>query len=196
MASLALKDHRYTAEEDAWLRENLDRYTYPELTDQFNALFGTKIKSVSDRCIKRLGLHKAVNTGNLQKGNRITKTTLPVGSEVLWNGNLWVKVADAINECRGDRMPNKRNDPNWERKDEMVWRAKKGAIPKRYLLIHLDMDAKNCALDNLYLVNRKVNFMMAKNGWYQQDKELTLTAIKWCELFYTLKGTESWNGIS
>ena len=191
MASRTLKDHRYTAEEDAWLRENLDRYTYPELTERFNILFGTKIKSVSDRCIKRLGLHKAVNTGNLQKGDRIAKTTLPVGSEVLRDGNLWVKVADAINECRDGRMPNKRNDPNWARKDEMVWTAEKGTIPDGYLLIHLDMDARNCEIGNLYLISRKVNFMMAKNGWYQRDKELTLTAIKWCELFYTLKGAES-----
>ena len=53
---------------------------------------------------------------------------------------------------------------------------------------NLDMDVKNCEIGNLYPVNRKVNFMMAKNGWYQQDKELTLTAIKWCELFYAMKG--------
>lgn len=32
--------------------------------------------------------------------------------------------------------------------------------------------------------------MMAKNHWYSTDPVLTLTAIKWCELYYATKGID------
>ena len=190
MASKTLKDHKYTAEEDEWLRENIDRYTYPELTARFNALFGTNIKNVSDRCLKRLHLSKSVNRGNCPKGTRRCKNTLAVGTERIWNHAVWVKVADNVNDCKNRRMPTKKEDPNWQRKDVMTWTARNGPIPEGYLIIHLNMDVADCEIDNLYCLSRKINFMMVKNGWYKPDRDLTLTAIKWCELFYALRKGE------
>lgn len=187
MASKILKDHKYTAEEDNWLRENIDRYTYPELTKRFNALFGTSVKSVSDRCLKGLHIHKSVNPGDCKKGERRCTNMLPVGTERIWDRSVWVKISDEVNDCQNRRMPTKREDRNWKRKDVMIWESENGAVPAGYLIIHLNMDATNCEIQNLYCVSRKVNFMMNKNGWYKPDRDLTLAAIKWCELFYSLR---------
>src|SRR5574344_1633870 len=140
MASKTTKDHKYTEVEDNWIRENIDKYTYPQLTQKFNTLFGTNIKSVSDRCLKRLNLKKVVNRGNCKKGERRCLNTLPVGSERVASKALWVKVGDEINSCENRRMPCKSNDVNWKRKDIIVWESAGKTIPEGQVLIHLNMD--------------------------------------------------------
>lgn len=187
MASKNLKDHKYTLDEDGWLTENIDRYTYPELTVQFNARYGTNIKSVSDRCIKRLGLHKKINSGNCPKGVRRCTNTLPVGSESFDGHTLWIKLNDKVNECPKRRNPSKHHDVNWARKAHHVWEKKYGALKKGSVIVFLNKNPKDCVIDNLYSTTRKVNFMMAKNGWYTESREHTLVALKWCELYYVMK---------
>lgn len=181
---------KYTQEQDDWLRENLDQYTYPELTKQFNERYGTNVKSVSDHVIKVLKLHKSINRGDIRKGERRCKNILPVGTES-WDGqNLYVKISNDVNDCIDRKMPSKHNDRNWKRKDYIVWENNGNKIPddSDMMLVHLNGDKRDCRIENLYLTTRKVNFMMAKNGWYTDSIEHTLVAIKWCELFYSMKG--------
>lgn len=187
MASRNLKDHKYTPEEDKWLIENLDMYTYPELTKMFNSKYGTGMKSVADRCIKTLGLHKKVNTGNCPKGIRRCKNTLPIGSESFDGQVLWIKVSDEVNDCPNRRNPTKQKDINWVRKSYHVWEAVNGEVEKGKLLVYLNRNPKDCRIENLYCTDRKINFMMAKNGWYTESRDHTLAALKWCELFYVMK---------
>ncbi len=180
----------YTPEEDAWLRENYDEYTWPELTRLFNERFDRNVKSVCDHALKVLGLHKSFNRGNCVKGERRCKNTLPVGSERRFNGNdVYVKVADDVNDCKDRKMPSKHQDPNWKRKDYIVWESAGNRLPKDSgeMLIHLNRDKSDCNIENLYLTTRKINFMMVKNGWYSENREQTLAAIKCCELFYAIK---------
>ena len=63
-----------------------------------------------------------------------------------------------------------------------------GKIPKGHMIVFLDKNRKNCDVGNLYCTTRAINFMMAKNKWYSSNPELTLAALKWCELFYAMKG--------
>lgn len=186
--------HKYTNEEDEWLKKHIDDLTYPELTRQFNSLFGTSVKNISDHCIKTLNLNKKINRGDFKKGERGCKNTLPIGAES-WDGlNLYVKIADNVNDCSEyGRMPLKREDPNWRRKDYIVWEEHGNIAPQNpnEMLVHLNRDKRDCDINNLYKTTRTINLFMAKNGWYTEDRELTLAGIKWCELFYAMKGLET-----
>ena len=182
--------HRYTAEEDAWLQNNYEKYTHPELNRIFNERFGTNLKSgVSDHVLKTLHLHKSANPGNCKKGERRCTNMLPIGSESFDGQNMYVKISDEVNDCQNRRMPNKSRDKNWMRKDYLVWQ-KHGLTPPQdpsEMLIHLNGDKKDCSFDNLYKTTRVINLLMAKNGWYSEDREATLAGLKWCELFYAMK---------
>ena len=190
MASHPNGQHLYTAEEDAWLLENYEKYTHPELNRLFNERYGTNLKSgVTDHVLKVLHLKKKVNRGNCRKGERRCTNTLPVGTERFDGLYMYVKIADNVNDCRNRKMPLKYEDPNWMRLDYKVWQDHGLELPKdsSEMLIHLNRDRKDCSFENLYKTTRTINLLMAKNGWYSEDREVTLAGLKWCELFYAMK---------
>lgn len=189
MSTLANGQHLYSAEEDDWIRKHIDDWDYPEMTRRFNALYGTNIKSISDRAIRRLHLKKTVNRGNVKKGERRCVTTLPIGSERFNGQDVYVKISDSVNDCKDRRMPCKHKDANWMRKDYIVWAAHGNAIPKdsNEMLIHLNGDKLDCSIENLYLTSRKINLLMSKNKWFSTDRNITLAGLKWCEMFYAIR---------
>ena len=188
MAELPNGQHLYTQEEDAWLTEHIDDGTWQEITEMFNNMFGTNIKSISDRALKRLHLKKSVNRGDVKKGERRCTNTLPVWSE-RWNGHdVYIKISDNVNDCKNRRMPSKSSDRNWMRKDHLVWTSCGNPMPKsNEMLIHLNGDKQDCSIENLYLTDRKINLMMAKNNWHSTDRNITLAGIKWCEMYYAMR---------
>lgn len=165
MATHANGQHFYSPEEDEWIRQHIDSGTYPEITTEFNRLFGMNIKSISDHAIKVLHLHKSINRGDCKKGMRRCTNTLPIGSESFDGFNVYVKISDDVNDCQNRRMPSKRYDPNWIRKDYLVWQSHGHPIPTNpnEMLIHLNGDKKDCSIENLYLTTRTINLLMAKN---------------------------------
>ena len=93
-----------------------------------------------------------------KKGNR-PQTTVPVGTEVLRkDGYLWIKVAD----------PNK-----WRLKGELIWeRANGQAFPRGMCLKYVDNDRTNLSPENLIVMNREENLILANHGWQSRDAEL------------------------
>lgn len=184
MASKTNKDHIFTDEEKAFLRVNISTHTYPELADAFNRTFGTNLThgNISAVCLKRMGI-KRNQPYKFQKGKR-EFNALPIGAEVFDGEYVWVKISDNYHEGTARA---KSLDENWEKKCVMVWEQAHGKIPKGEMIVFLDKNRQNCSADNLYCTTRQINFMMAKNGWYTENKENTLVAIKWCELFYALR---------
>lgn len=189
MATHPNGQHLYTQEEDDWLRQNIDTGTYEEITARFNEKYGTNIRSVSDHTIKTLRIHKTVNRGNCPKGERRNRNTLPIGAESFDGFNVYVKVSDNVNDCKNRRMPSKRYDVNWKRKDYIVWESHGNQLPKdsNEMLVHLNGDKKDCSIENLYMTTRTANMQMVKNGWYSADRDITLAGIKWCELVQALR---------
>ena len=185
MATKSTKDHLFTEEEKRFLRDNIQELTYSNLTKAFNAKFGTSLNegNISDMCLKRLGI-KRNHPWTFPKGRKSFVYSCPIGAERTVGEQTFVKVSDIPNI---GRTPSKGNDPNWKEKQFIVYEQAHGKIPDNKLIVFLDKNRKNFDINNLYCVNRKVNFMMAKNGWYSTDREHTLAAIKWCELFYVLK---------
>jgi hypothetical protein len=78
---------------------------------------------------------------------------------------------------------------NWKRKSDIVWEQHNGAIPQGNFIVFLDGNPKNCNIENLYMVNRKVHVRMSQNNWYNGDPSFTLCALKYCELLTKLMET-------
>lgn len=192
MASKGKPNHRYTEEQKEWLKANVGTYRWTVLFKEFNKRFGTNLSydAITSYCLKYMGVKRGKeNQYGFQKGKQTSKHTLPIGAEMFDGMVMWIKVSDDCVEeqriaCR------KSLNPNWRPKKQVVWEQHHGAVPEGMMLIHLNKKRQDCSIENLYLTTRKINFMMAKNGWYSENRELTLAALKWCELFYTLKGAK------
>lgn len=178
-----MEHHKFTEKEKKFLTNNISKYTYEELTEKFNIEFGTKLRkhSISDMCCKRMNLKRNCNSGRFLKGN--IKKQLPVGTiRQSSNGTTYIKVFDSsLSYISGYK------EPFWKPLQKKIYEDVYGEIPHDKMIIFLDNNNLNFDIDNLYCIDRKISAMMASNRWYTNNKENTLTAIKYCELFYSLK---------
>lgn len=177
---------KFSIEQEDWLRNNFYQVGgYEELTDKFNVTFGTArtVSQISDKCNKGL---KLIGMTNRSKYGQKRKEELPIGTiRSSINGVNYIKVAMI------DGTMSKRNtgykEPYWKPIQKKIWEDAYGECPDGHMICFLDGDRTNLELDNLYCINRKISAIMSRNKWWAKDKELTLTAIKWCELFYAIK---------
>ena len=176
----------YTQLEEDWLKENVDRFVNSiGLTEAFNAKFenGRKSQAIRKKITYLLPGHKYGHSGGKEKGFGSSVTASPIGSERWTGGYLYVKVADnplAKNFTTADIRK------NWVAKHRLVWESAYGKIPKGGIVVFLDGDRSNFDLNNLYCTNKKITTVMIRNNWFSGNPELTLTAIKWCELHYRM----------
>lgn len=67
-----------------------------------------------------------------------------------------------------------------------------GEMPKNYHLVFLDGNENNYDIQNLYCVSQETHRLMRRNKWYSNNKNVTLSAIKLCELTnLTQKGKDA-----
>lgn len=150
----------YTKAEKAFLEANCTM-TRAELTVAFNTKFNRNLsqQNIAAMCKRNKWLTGRTgqfpkghipwtkdnpgvvkpNAGNFKKGSK-PHNSVPVGTEVVADG--WVKVKVA--------------EPNvWRNKAHLVWEEHHGQpIPEGKLLLHLDGDFTNYAIENLVLVSR------------------------------------------
>ena len=234
----------FTPEEDAFILEHIEDYTYAGMARQLSATFGIERGhyTVSRHCKEVLGieltskarfmfgkdhvdyLRECAESGMNQRqmsiafNNRFSQNTCqktiqkacarynlfperkglamiagernpftlrnPIGYERRSGGKVYVKVAD---EVYTTGTPTFNESGNWQEKKRYMYEKYNGSIPDGYYIIHLNGDKKNFEKDNLYAITPQVNMLMGANRWYSIDPEVTLTAIKWCELFYATK---------
>lgn len=95
-------------------------------------------------------------------------TPRPIGSERLTErGRIKIKVAE----------------PDvWKLKHIYIYEQKYGKIPKGKVLVFLDGNKQNCSLDNLKLVDKKEQLLMARMDLYSKNTELTKAGILLAEL--------------
>lgn len=186
--------HKYTAEENAFLREFIPGHTYKEIAEAYNEKFNEPI-TVS-RVKGYMGNHKINNglTGRFEKGHipankgthpptvgRMAETqfkkgnlphnTKPLGYErITKDGYIEVKVRE---------RPDKENKiwSCFELKHRFVWRQAHGPIPKGHDITFLDGDKQNCSLENLALISNAENLQMMRKGLRSETPELTKTGI-------------------
>lgn len=171
--------HPYTIEQDNWLIQNNSKYrNYETLAEDFNKKFNTNKSSrgIQSHCAKFLEL-KSNRQG--YKKNHNTWNKLNIGDEYINSSNRYIYV-----KIQNTGIKNK----DFISKQAYLWQQYNATIlPKGYIVIFLNQDKTDFSKDNLYAITRQINAIMCRNNWFTSSKEHTLTAIKWCELFYALQ---------
>ena len=174
----------FTDDEKLWLKNNYCNYQdYDVLTNDLNLTFklSRKRDSVKELCTKRLGLKGMPNNGVYKKGN--VKEQLPIGTiRRISNGSTYIKVKDSyLSKSKGYA------EPYWIPLQKKIYEDVYGKVDKDKMVIFLDCNKDNFDIHNLYCIDRRISMVLASNKWYTEDAELTLTAIKWAELYYSIK---------
>lgn len=173
---VVVKRHKWTDCEIQWLRDNLKNYSWNEISNKFNNHFNTDLSqsSIEHICLRRRITHNREHeVGFIKSVHNEYSLTRDIGSERADSrGRIFIKIRNDVNNAY----------KNWVQKDRYIWEQTYGKLSKEDLLIHLDNDKSNCNITNLYKVNRSVNRQMATFNWFFTNPELTLTAIKCCEL--------------
>ena len=171
-----MKRHKWTDEEISWLKQNLRVYSWSKITDAFNDNFNTNLSqsSIEHVCLRRNITHgRESEIGFIKNTHNEYSMTKDINSERTDSrGRVFIKIRNDVNNAY----------KNWVQKDRYIWEQTYGKLSKNDLLIHLDNDKSNCDITNLYKVDRSVNRQMATFNWFFTNPELTLTAIKCCEL--------------
>jgi len=182
-----MKRHQYSAEEKDFVRDNISSHSYTQLAKEFSSRFNVNVSPVAiEHKCARWGFnhgHKGVKF--VRGANNPFSPTVPIGSEQVSAGKVYIKIAN------NPVANGKRNKDNWIQKNRYVYEQNFGKIPKGYHLIPLDGNKNNFSPDNLYAIPKKVQMMMGANKWFGKDRDITLSAIKYCELFYAIREEKS-----
>lgn len=176
----------YSEEMKEWLRNNISdtRYSsYQELAIAFNIMFGTHVSGskLSDLCGKRMKLSRGFNSTSYKKGHQLH--LLPIGTiRKCSNGCTYIKVKDNESvQYRGYA------EPFWVPIQKYIYEQAYGKIPEGTMVIFLDCNRDNLALDNLKVIDRQTSVYLAKRLLYSKDAEITKTGILCYELQNKIK---------
>lgn len=162
---------KFTREQESWLRDNTAGRTWPEIMKAFNKRFGAHktLVALKSKANRRMNVYSNGRCG-AHTGN-IPHNLQPDGAKaVRTSGYHYVKY-----------------NGKWMPKQLMVYEMHYGKLPENMFVVFLDGNPTNYDLDNLYPVDRRIHATMCLNGWYSTSPELTLTALKWCELYYAVR---------
>lgn len=168
------KRNRWTSGEDDLIRSIYPNVGMKATYDELCKVFGERHPWESFRT-RIYDLHLNVTHERWEEAckNNGTRTNVPVGTVVKrGRGENWIKVADGTDGW----IPLKRH---------LLGEQGKGMN-----IVHLDGDKANDDIDNLMAVNREVCALMARNGFWSENREVTRTGIMWCELVQAMKGAQ------
>ena len=172
----------YTQEQDEWLSENFEKYAWNDLCKEFNKMFNVKATGNGLRNHCRDTLHLKRENSHIVIRNK----KYEVGDEREYNGYIYVKVKEY--ERNGTRWSNKKARDCWKSKQNVIWESYYGEVPDDCQIVFLNNNRKDFRIDNLYCVKKQYLIYMIRNNWFSTNPEVTLTAIKWCELMYATQG--------
>lgn len=175
LLGLKQERRRTTKEEDVWLAKNAPLLSVEKTAELFNKHFGSSKSAqvLKVRCNKYLKVHHANVRGEACK--------LPLNAETHYSSNYtYVKVSNKATGSNGFYK-------NWKPKQRIVWEEHYGALPKGQFIVFLDKNRRNCSITNLYAVTGQILRELGKKQWFSENPDVTLSAIKWCELYYSLK---------
>lgn len=175
------KHYPFTPEQDEWLYKHAQEYSnYTEVAMVFNAHFHTHKteRGIQSHCTKYM---KLISGRQAFKKGQSPWNNVPIGTEtVRSNGYTYVKIADTGNK-----------KADYIEKHRLIWEQHHNqTIPKGHVVVFLNSDKTDFSLENLYCIPRRISTVMVTNGWFTDSREHTLTAIKWCELHFALKGVK------
>ena len=118
----------------------------------------------------RKGYHAPGSEKGWFSAGHVPANKMPIGT--VWkksDGYLWRKVGEG---CR-----------DWRQEHILVWEAAHGPVPPGMLVIFLDGNRENVALDNLALISKRTNQYLNKKGLRSSDPEVTRAMITAAQLF-------------
>lgn len=155
---------KYTPEMTAWIRENSNGVEWDDLTPLFNEMFGC------DKTARQLRSHahdNGIHNGIWRKNpyGKTPRRHRPVGSKRLdKDGYVVVKIAEP---CK------------WRREQFVVWEQYHKPINiRKEMLIHLDGNPQNNAIENLYKIDRRLIGMINQAGLSRQITPETIKSIE------------------
>ena len=193
--------HKYTKEQDAFLKDNSEKMTRDELVKTFNKKFGLSIKlnAIEQRC--HLKGWKAGTDGKFQNGSvpwektkggreEYIKTLQGGNSSSFKKGHIPHNVAD-IGAIRtwGHEIKIKTKD-GWKNSLRHLWESKRGEIPDGYIIINVNGDKHTDNIDDLRIVSQKLMYELMSNRWVNKGAEIVDTGIMWCKLRSLIEQTE------
>lgn len=171
--------HTYTPEEDEWLTDNYQNYAWNDLSKEFAKVFNIQVTGNGLR-------NHCRDTLNLKRENShvvIRNKKYKVGDEVEYNnGYIYVKVKEYQRDENG--WSNKKARECWKSKQTIIWEKHYGQVPDDCQIIFLNNNKEDFRIENLYCIKKQNLIYMIRNKWFSDNPEITLTAIKWCELMY------------
>jgi hypothetical protein len=199
----------FTAEQKDFMRQYAPEMSRKELAEFFNAFFGTAIclNTIKGWCARHKlpspngnGRFTSENHPRWQEGlsseeikahfseESFAKLLTPmleankkhkIGDEIIRHGVPYI----VINEEYGHGI-----DHRIKLKSHYIWEQQYGEVPSDHMMIHLDNDPMNCEISNLRCIPKKYRSFLRHHDWWNAPAEVKDTALKWCELYYALKG--------
>lgn len=196
--------HKYTPEQDAWLREHA-QLSRAELTARFNEAHGTALTQTAIRrhCVR----HRILTgrTGRFEDGNvswqtglhgedywahftpetrtaaveRITPKTVYADGEVVAFPSQNGKRRVCVTKADGSRT--------YKCMTGIIWEAAHGPLPKDHRLIHLDGDEANDDLDNIRAIPQSWMSIIASFGGLTRNREINEAKLAYCALFSAMR---------
>lgn len=159
--------HKWTAEEDQFLRDYYPDHGVVDTLNTFNTRF--------DCCVTKRSIeHRVYDMGITLSADRYAQKQIENGRNFNPNPR---------------RKPGYINPDTGLIKTETGW-TRLGAIldvPKGYYAVHLDRDPRNNNPDNIMIISKQESMLMTKYNMWSQDPEITKTGILCCRLQQTLK---------
>lgn len=194
--------HKYTPEQDAWLREHA-QLSRAELTAAFNEAHGTNLTQMA---IKRYCVRHRIltgRTGRFEDGHATWQTG--VRGEDYWAHFTPETRAEAIKRITpktryadGDviRFPSQNGMERVKRGRQYLsraaveWEKVNGPIPADHLLVHIDGDPNSYTLDALQVIPMSWMSILAGIGGLTDSRELNETKLAYCATFRAIKNAQ------
>lgn len=199
-----IKRHKYTEEENEFIRKHHKGLTCKELTDMFNQQFGTdlSVKVMTLHKTVRLKLTGAKNTGRFLKGN----IPWDKGLKGWQKGKVgsWFKKGHLPQKTRpiGDERVNKNGFVEVKIGMPRVWKLKHHLIYEKYYnekigrwdkVMFLDGNKRNFDISNLKKVSNSEQSFLANTKLLGHNSENNSTAFLIAKLMTSVKKIEKTN---
>lgn len=187
----------YTEEMDNWLLNNYPKYdSFVELSNNFNNQFGTDYSNcrLAKYCERTLKIHKPKpkkcmnNKGQFKSGTRSNRA-LPIGT-IRYNsdGRPFIKVKESDGKSGPkEGVGHNYREPYWKPLQKKIWEDYYGEVPEGYVVCSLTGDPNDTDIHNIGIIDKRGTSVMAKKGWWTDNRVITGDGAEWCNLYYVLK---------
>lgn len=165
--------HRpFTHTQIEWLIENYPKLGVRKAHEMFNKHFNEN-RTLSS--VRQFGTQHGICVDkNIATENKLIYGARRKGSKRALREIGSVRYADG--------RPVIKTKNGWEIAARVIWEKHNGKIPKDYVIIHLDNNTNNYAIENLACVPLRHLTILLGNDMKSPNKDITKTALKWCEL--------------